>query len=237
MDLHDYQVANGQFHFWHLARLGLINFLIKDIKPGSQILSVGCGTGEELALLQTVGQVVGLDVNPETVALACQKGFEAKIFDLAKLTVEKPVDAIVAFDVLEHIADDQTALNNIYQSLRPQGFFILTVPAYDWLFSSHDQALEHYRRYSKQALINKLQTAGFKIERLGHWNTSLFLPVALIRLSKKIWGTHVIKSEAGPLPKIINELGLIILKAENWLISKNINLPWGLSIYVIAKRI
>lgn len=237
MDLNDYKTSGGQIHFWHQARLGLLDWLIGQV-PGDNLnmASVGSGSGEELELLAHRGSVVGWEINDRVIALAKQSDFTLENFDISQNVPPDHYDLIGAFDVLEHINDDLQTLKNINACLRPGGYLLLTVPAHPWLFSVHDLALKHERRYAKKDLTKKLQTAGFKIETIGYWNAWLFPLVVIVRLFKKIFPPKIIKSEAGPLPKIINELGLVILKAENWLISKNFKFPTGLSLYVVAKK-
>jgi len=238
MDLKDYEQQGDIKHFWHLARLELLAWLINKI-PGDNlnIASVGSGTGEELRLLTKRGTVIGWDINANAIALAKQLGFDIKNFDISHQVPSDNYDLVCAFDVLEHIKNDIQTLNNIQACLKPNGYLLLTVPAHPWLFSAHDQALEHERRYSRSDLIKKIQTAGFQIETVGYWNAWLFPLVAIIRLIKKIFPPKNIKSEAGHLPHIINQIGLAILRLENYLIAKKFKLPMGLSIYVVAKKI
>ncbi len=237
MDINDYQVSRGQLHFWHQARLGLLAWLIKQI-PGNNlnIASIGSGTGEELNLLKKRGSVVGWDINKDALTLARQLGFVVKNFDISQNTPEDKYDLVCAFDVLEHLKNDLKALNNINACLKTNGYLLLTVPAHPWLFSAHDLALNHQRRYSRKELAKKLQTANFKIKTIGYWNAWFFPLITIIRLIKKFFPRTINKSEAKRLPKAINHLGFLVLKAENYLLTKNFKLPVGLSLYVVAKK-
>lgn len=238
MDIKDYEQQGGAKHFWHLARLKFLAWLIGQV-PGDnlRIASVGSGTGEELRLLAERGTVIGWEINERAASLAKQSGWAIANFDISQGESEDCYDLICAFDVLEHISNDTQTLININSCLKSKGYLLLTVPAHPWLFSSHDEALGHKRRYAKQDLVKKLQTADFQVELVGYWNTWLFPLIATIRLLKKIWPPSRPKSEAGRLPPIINQVGLAILKSENYLIANNFKFPVGLSLYAIAKKL
>ncbi len=92
-------------------------------------------------------------------------------------------DLVLSFDVFEHIENDQQAAGECFRVLKNDGFLLFSVPAFQWLYSSHDRALEHFRRYNKQTIRSITKEA--KTTRLFFWNAILFAPIALIRLIKK----------------------------------------------------
>lgn len=148
-------------------------------------------------------------------------------------------DVIFLLDVLEHLDDDSESLRNIYRSLRKDGHLLLTVPAYQWMWSSHDERLHHKRRYQKRSLISRLNDAGFEVEFDSHF-TSLFLPFAIIqRLIMK----SGLKSKVHPPTKETNSLKfkslhqfIANLLAIERCIVLALGLPIGLSIVVVAKK-
>tara|TARA_Y100000310_G_C20671841_1_gene810733 strand:+ start:2076 stop:2513 length:438 start_codon:yes stop_codon:yes gene_type:complete len=141
---------------------------------------------------------------------------------------------ILAADVLEHLKDDETAVRKISKAINKSGTFLITVPAFQSLFSRHDELCHHYRRYSKKQLESILKKAGFEIEFISYWNFFLFIPVAFLKLTKKYFGKES-GSDVGKTPQIINEILKTIVRIENKIIKQNIPLPFGISIICRAK--
>ena len=246
MDFKDFTIQNNSgTHFWYRARRVLINNLLgmiyKDYKADRLILEIGCGTGYQIPVLEKWGEVEGSDINLEAVKIAVAGGYDVKVKDLDKdgLSDYKP-EIICLFDVLEHIQNDKKAVENIYASLQNNGYLFLTVPAYNFLFSNHDKAMEHYRRYSRKKIVDLLSQSGFQIIKSGYWNSILFPGILLMRLCKNFLSLfikkEVYKSESSNLPSLLSNILFKILQFENFLMTKNINFPWGLSIYIIAKK-
>lgn len=142
-------------------------------------------------------------------------------------------DEVVAFDVLEHIEDDGKAVQEIRRVLKDNGSLIFTVPAFNFLFSSHDRALNHFRRYNTHMIHHLLRN--FTRIYVSFWVFSLFIPVALQRMVKK--------NEANPrvhyssLPAFINAIFYKILTIENWLIQKGVSLPFGTTLCGVYKKV
>jgi len=134
--------------------------------------------------------------------------------------------------VLEHIENDVMAINEIYRVLKSEGFFIFTVPAFSFLYSSHDRALNHFRRYDKKTI--KACFSKFKPIELGFWIFSLFLPAALERILKRKESNP--KVHFTKLPKPINDVFYYLLRIENYLIKHGIPLPVGITIYGIYQK-
>lgn len=205
------------------------------------ILEIGCGTGYQMPVLKKWGKAEGLDINPEAVKIAASNGLDVRVKDIENHDIgSNNFDAIGLFDVLEHIKHDNDVIKKIHSSLKNNGLLFLTVPAYNFMFSDHDRAMDHFRRYNKKKLIYLLQESGFQIITSGYWNSLLFPGILLMRLIKKFFSLFIKKelpkSEASNLPSLINSFLYKILMFENFLISKNIKLPYGLSIFVIAKK-
>lgn len=144
--------------------------------------------------------------------------------------------------MLEHLQNDQKVIDNIFLSLKKGGYLFFTIPAFQSLFSSHDIVIEHYRRYSKKDIFNKLVKTDFKIIKLNYWNSFLFPFIAVIRLLKKLIilfqkTKRYPESEMKTLNQYLNKLLFFILNLENNPIFFNkIIMPFGLTIYGIAKK-
>jgi len=145
-------------HWWYVARREIIAALIRrNVRPpaNAQILELGCGTGHNLAMLGEFGHVDALELDDGARAVAegrlGRSVMSAPLPELAGVPAHH-YDLIGAFDVIEHIDDDAASLASIATKLKPGGKFIMTVPAHKWMWSAHDVANHHKRRYSKRAL-------------------------------------------------------------------------------------
>jgi dolichol-phosphate mannosyltransferase len=170
-------------YWWHVAKRRLaLKLLARYAPPPGLLIEGGIGSCRNLLELQRQGyEVAGLDVMPEAVALARERGLERVC--LQDLAEPWPFDsgsarAIVLLDVLEHMADPVAALSHAHCILAPGGAVILTVPAYGWLYGEWDRSLGHHRRYTARLLCSQAQEAGFQVRLLTHWN-SFTLPAAV----------------------------------------------------------
>jgi hypothetical protein len=123
--------------------------------------------------------------------------------------------------------------------LRPGGTLMVFVPAFKFLWSGHDVVNHHFHRYRAAELAGLLRSAGFEIQRQGYWNFFLFLPVAIVRLAKRLFAGNSDKLPAGDLkavPRALNFLLILLLRLENRLMLCGLNFPWGVSAAVIARK-
>jgi SAM-dependent methyltransferase len=236
MDYKDYQSGATPSHFLFKARTNLIEVLISSIKQPHhiKILDLGAGTGENIQALHKFGAVHAVDINQHALDLIPNNlVFEKKQGDACAIPYPNGhFDVVVAFDVLEHIQDDSKMVAEVTRVLKKDGFFIFTVPAYNALYSAHDKALDHYRRYNASTLKSLLRQLA-PIQR-GAWFFSLFPPVALIRLITKSQPAR--NNQAMQLPRFINTLFYQILNLENKLIARGIRFPFGLTKYGIYQK-
>ena len=137
-------------------------------------------------------------------------------------------------DVLEHIKNDNQALNNLKKNLKPKGLILLTIPAYNYLFSKKDVVLKHYRRYGFNQIKN-LVSKNFKVLRITFFNTFLFVPIALITLVLKFLKVDYIEKVENTPNKFINNLLMNIFKIELFFL-KYIDFPFGVSIIIIGEK-
>jgi SAM-dependent methyltransferase len=181
-----------QDHWWFLARRRILKRLIERVvRPPkkAKILEVGCGTGHNLAMLKSFGSVDASELDRCARAVANKrlpgKVKSAKLPDLSMFT-RSGYDLIALLDVLEHVPDDLASLRAIHMRLKPGGALLLTVPANPWMWSAHDAAHHHFRRYTKKQLEELFLRSGLEIQLLSYFNTLLFPLVAAARVVGKI---------------------------------------------------
>jgi 2-polyprenyl-3-methyl-5-hydroxy-6-metoxy-1,4-benzoquinol methylase len=239
MESHEYEVMHAEEvrHWWFRGRRRIILDRLRGI-AGARILDYGCGTGGNSSAYSMYGSVIGIEPDSTAVRLARARGgaqycrasgtelpFRHSIFDV-----------VVASDVLEHIENDSAAVSEIVRVLRPGGAAIISVPAHQWLFSEHDAALHHHRRYSKALLRNLLEHGGLRIRRLSYWNAALFPVIGLYRLVRKPPRTTQPRSDTHSLPWLVNEALTMLLAAEAAVL-RHAPLPWGVSLLAVAERV
>ncbi len=238
MDYRSFEDGADRGFFWFLAKERLIGALFKKALPhptaDSRVLDVGAGMGEDVPAISAAGRVYAIDVSQNALdAIPDGLVAEKKLCDAGRIGYPDGFfDTAVAFDVLEHIEDDVAAIGEIRRVLKPGGHFVFTVPAFDFIFSAHDKALHHHRRYGMGGLSGKLD--GFRRIESGYWMCLLFVPVAMMRLLKS--GEKTPRSEGMPLPKWANALLYRIASAETRLIAGGVRLPIGLTIYGIYRK-
>lgn len=186
-EMYDSMYRTERYHWWFHGKRELVLALAApylSALPAPHIIDFGCGCGAMLEALSPFGTVTGADFSPLALDY-CRKRFpcELRQLDLSLPSVPNArFDFGVALDVLEHIENDLTAAKNIFSCLRPGGTCIITVPAYQWLWSAHDENCMHKRRYDRRTLQSLLLRSGFEIEFLSYYNALLFPAAAAVRL-------------------------------------------------------
>lgn len=140
-------------------------------------LEIGCGTGEFLLKMNALGyRGCGVDFADHSIEIARERlsHTEIKVYKKDLMSMNGYFDIIFAFEVLEHIEDDISALIKINHLLNDKGYLTLSVPGRQDLFDERDIKLGHFRRYEKEDLLAKLQEAGFEILTLWSWGCVLF---------------------------------------------------------------
>jgi SAM-dependent methyltransferase len=235
--VYQHMAALDQRHWWYRARREVLAALIaREARPpaNAKILEIGCGTGHNLAMLGRFGKVEALELDEEARSLAEQrlggKVMSAPLPELAGVR-KAHYDIVGAFDVIEHIHDDKAALASIATRLKPGGKLVMTVPAHQWMWSAHDVANHHQRRYSKAALKRLIEDSPLKLEKIGYFNSLLF-PLAVVeRLASKARRKDT--ADLSLPPSLINTMFEKAFAAERHLIGR---LPFtpGLSLFAVA---
>lgn len=228
--------------FWFQSRNELIAWALRRYLPGTgSFLEVGCGTGFVLrGLSQEFPEMrlVGGDYYASGLAFARRRlpHVELAQLDARELPFDNEFDAVGAFDVIEHIPEDELALAQMHRALRAGGGLLLTVPQHPWLWSAPDDYGRHQCRYRRRELIEKVRGAGFQIERVTSF-VALLLPAMIA--SRLIERRR--KGEYDPvsrfrLPRALDRAMLGVLKVETAMIRAGISFPAGGSLLLVARR-
>jgi SAM-dependent methyltransferase len=244
----EYGVMHEQelVHWWFRGRRALLErLLVRHLTPGPRrptILDFGCGTGGNAIGYAALGPVIGVEPDRNALRFASSRPVRE---DRHSVTYCRAVgtalplrgasfDAVIASDVLEHIADDAAAAREIARVLRPGGVFVFSVPAHPWLWSSHDEALWHQRRYRRAELLRLLESAGLELRWLSYWNAMLFPAIALRRVltpARRRGSAAVSDATLPPAP--VNGLLTGMLRAEARLLDW-MRFPFGVSLVGVA---
>ncbi len=234
-------------HWWFRWRYELITGLVRSLhlSPECRILDAGCGTGQMLRHLCNFGRAVGVDSSPEAIHFAASRDVDrlvlGSIFDLP--FAPESFDCVLSLDVIEHVDDDRQLVKHLYSVVKPGGYVIVTVPAFQSLWSEHDEVNWHKRRYRSNQLEHLLKETGLEIERITYCNTALFVPILAARklknLKNRLWPRRVENdvpgSDLNELPKPLNEGLFHLMQAERRFMTRR-NLPFGVSLLAIGRK-
>lgn len=169
-------------HWWYRGRRRVLHEAISrlPLPERPRVLDAGCGSGRNMVELARYGEVTGVELSTLALDAARARGIGTvlggSVADIA--LPDDSFDLAVCLDVIEHLEDDRGALGELRRVVAPGGFLLVTVPAYQWLWSSHDVANEHQRRYNRARLLAVAASAGWHCERSTYFN-SLLLPLAI----------------------------------------------------------
>ena len=231
-------VANDESHWWYrgrrrVARAALNRF---GLPSRARLLDAGCGSGRMLDELADYGEPVGLDADDLAVAAARRRGHAVRSGRIeANPFPDASFDVVTCMDVLEHTPDDRRTLRELRRVARPWGLLLVTVPAYEALWSAHDEANEHFRRYSAASLRAAAWAAGWKLECDTYFNSVLLAPAAAVRLARRGVSPAGGSSDLQLTPPWLNGALERPMRLEAALIGRGVRLPAGLSLLAIFR--
>lgn len=211
-------------------------WLLDQARPylGRRVLEIGCGHGNLTRLLLDREQVVAIDVDPDSVRVMRERfGGDANVTPLIE-DITSPgalalrrfdLDTAISVNVLEHIADDMTALRHIHEIVAPGGHVIAVAPAHPWLYGSMDRAVGHYRRYTRASLRARLDEIGAQVVVIGYTNM----------LGALGWWLHgKVLRRRGPQPAQLRAFDRLVPLLRR--IEGRLGAPFGLSVVSVSKK-
>ena len=227
-------------HWWFTARRKILKNVISQFAPKKaqlRLMEAGCGTGGNLKMLSSFGNLDAFELDDEARVIAKGKlPMDIKSGMLPDHVPYQPgsFDVVVAFDVIEHVEHDVESLASLGKQLAPGGRLVMTVPAMPWLWSKHDETHHHYRRYTKASLNEALVQAGLKPVRISYFNTLLFPMIAGIRLLRQALNIKETADDKMPSPAVNSVLKSIFSFESNWV--GRVSIPVGVSLLAVAQR-
>ena len=201
------------------------------------VLDAGCGTGANLAMLDELRSCDGLDLEPAALGFCAQRGLTRLIQgSITELPLaSQAFDLVTSFEVLYHLGvrDDRRALAELHRVLRPGGWLLLRLPAYDWLRGRHDIAVHTRHRYTTAEVRALLHEAGFSVVRLSYANCLLFPLFVGKRMTERLLPQRA-GSDVGPPPRGNGLLTAVLMAEASWL--RRHSLPWGLSVHLSGPK-
>ena len=229
--------------FWFRARSALIIWAMRRYLPNPRnFLEIGCGTGFVLRGLRGAfpsAELSGSEVFTAGLAFAAERVPSARFYqmDAREIPFRDEFDAIGAFDVIEHIEEDEAVMAEVGRALRPGGSFLITVPQHPALWSAQDEHAFHVRRYVARDLRRKLEAAGFEILRMTSF-VSLLLPMlfASRRRMPAAASSDFDAIDAVRLPWVVNRILEVVMAVERAVIRGGVSFPAGGSLLVVARK-
>jgi SAM-dependent methyltransferase len=233
-------------YWWFQGRLSLVADQVEQLsllhRDGVRVLDLGCGTGLMLDYLNARCWSAGLDFSKLALDFSRRRGLRRLLqADAQALPVcDRSCDLVTALDLAEHVEHDGRMFAEIHRILRPGGRFVLTTPAHPFLWSDHDDALFHCRRYTREELRRKLQDVGFEVTRLTYCISFTFPAIVAFRLAQKAYHrlfhkperpkTHVIQ-----LPDWANRFLQATVQLETRLL-RHFDLPFGVTLLAVLRK-
>jgi SAM-dependent methyltransferase len=228
----------AETHWWYRARRALVAELLAGRVRGVDVaLDVGCGTGETLDTLESLGAraAAGTDLSPAALGFARRTARRRVVRSVAEHLpfATASAGALISTDVIEHLDNDVAALAEYVRVLRPGSPILLTVPAYDFLWSDHDVKAAHRRRYSAGRLEAAARAAGIEVDRVSYFFTFLVPPAVLLRRTPLRRLVRATDEEASSVHPLVDRAFAVLAALERRLL-RRFRLPFGLSIVLVG---
>jgi SAM-dependent methyltransferase len=227
-------------HWWYRGRRRIIRAELDRLAVpiDAKVLDAGCGSGRTLTELEPYGEVFGIELDPEAADVARRRGAgEVRIGRLEELPWDSETfDLITCLDVIEHTADDRITLRELRRVCKPGGWLLVTVPAYPALWSQHDEANHHFRRYGRRTLRAAALDSGWRVRRLTSFNSLLFPPAAAVRVAQRWRSSSDYKPDLRLGPTWLNSALERPLQLEAGWLARGRTLPVGLSLMAVLEN-
>ena len=238
MEQHTYAIMNRveDSHWWFVGRRAILESFMRRIVGEMQspkILDVGCGTGANLEMLSQFGASEGGDVSDDALEFCRSKGLKVHKGLAEELPFEdESFEVVTALDVVEHLDEDVAGLKEMYRVLKSGGKSLIFVPAFMWLWGVQDDISNHRIRYTKKQITERLEKAGFRIERATYANITFFAPILIGRWLMKLTGIKPESENNVNVSALNGFFGKIFSAEAAWL--KRFSFPFGVSIVIVA---
>jgi SAM-dependent methyltransferase len=225
-------------HWWFRGRWAVIEALLSrtPLPPAPRILDAGCGTGGNLQRYARLGEATGVDPSPDAVSFCRERGLESvQQAGLETLPFgDGEFDLVAATDVLEHVAAEHEALDELLRVTKPGGAMLLTVPAYMWLWSEEDVKLHHERRYTRPRLVEAVERCGWRPTIVTYFNSILLPPIAA---AKRLPQRSQERADLDRTPSALHGPLSVPMRFEAGLIRRGVRLPAGVSIGIVCRKV
>jgi len=228
-------------NFWFRARNELIQWALHHYFPNAKsFFEVGCGTGFVLTGIRQNFpgiRLVGSEIFAEGLLFAKARLPEVELYqmDARRISYECEFDVVGAFDVLEHLPEDESALKQMFKAAQLSGGLLVTVPQHRFLWSASDQHAKHQRRYSRAELRRKVESAGFQIERITSFN-SLLLPLMILSRMRRKRDQELNPWREFEINPALNRTLESILSFERIMIKTGASFPAGGSLLLVGRK-
>jgi SAM-dependent methyltransferase len=229
-------------HWWFTGRRRVLWSLLRRTGPtsGLRLLDAGCGTGRNLIEFRSLGEAAGIDSSADAVEYCRRRGIDGvRVGALEELPfADGAFDLVLATDVIEHLRDDGAGLAELRRVAKSGARLLVTVPAYRWLWSEHDDAHHHFRRYTLRELRRSMAATGWEPVAWSYFNATLLAPIAAVRMAARLRRTSSAgedrRSNLKLTPRAVNHLLELPLALEAALIARGARLPAGVSIGMVC---
>jgi ubiquinone/menaquinone biosynthesis C-methylase UbiE len=205
-----------------------------------RILDIGSGTGIILKVLEEFGQAVGMEMSQEAIRFLKRRSLKHVVRSDAEQALpfkNNSFSLITCLDVLEHLDRDQSLLNEMLRVCQEGGHVLVTVPAFNLLWSPHDVVLHHRRRYTRTGLLGQVRTLDCQVIKASYYNFMLSLPILAVRKLKALFSEKG-KSQSDffiNLPEVLNRSLSILYKLEI-LGLRLFHYPYGVSLLLVLRK-
>ncbi len=225
-------------HWWFRSRRRFVWGLLRraGVSSASRILDAGCGTGRNLVEFGRLGPAEGVDFSEEAVAFCRRRGLAG----VRQATVEElpfpdgRFDLIIATDVIEHLDDDRRALAELRRVAAPGARLVITVPAYRWLWSHHDESHHHKRRYTLRGLREPVEASGWSALVSSYYYSAMLPAVAAVRAARRLGARENGRSDLSLTPPGLDRILELPVRAEATIVERGGRLPAGVSIGMVG---